>query len=297
VKSNDSGSTAIADISSISEEEADDSFGEEANKQSDNEKFETALLEYKEYLATLNKDSIEAILYGLEKYKKYSSAEKSNNDKLFDLFDDFYNECIYNRLGLLDKYLSLTDKELKKYGLIHWENMIIPDDSFKYNTFIKYLTKGKVEFLRLSYKENKNNYFRDCTFSSNLDAYSDSIIAWENYSRLYGSCPEYKKEAAFARETAADRVKDLINHNNDLDIPVFQALFEPNDTLSPEAQKSYLSFAEKYSDSAFKKVILDYYNILKSNNFEYNKEAEEYLKSKDLFIDKSEINGKIADSE
>lgn len=167
----------------------------------------------------------------------------------------FYKECIYKRLGLLDKYLSITDEELKKYGLIHWENMIIPDDSFKYNTFIKYLTKGKLEFLCLSYKENKNNYFSDCIFSSSLNDYSDSIIAWENYSKLYDSYPEYEKEAAFARETATDRVKDLLNRNNYLDIAVFQALFEPNDTLSPEAQKSYLRFTEIYSDAAYKKVI------------------------------------------
>lgn len=287
-------SSAANNISNITSQETSNNsqaqqttVSEYTNKQKTNKPFSVVFPEYKNYLNSLNKADIKSILSGIEKYKECVSDNKLNNDKLFNLFEEFYRECLFGGLDVSGegKYWGYSDEELYKYGLVRWEDdgqQLVGDPAFMYNTFSKYLSTGKSEFLRISFEEDINNYFRETwMFVGTFDKYSDSLIVWENYAKKYKDYPEYKEEVASAKQSAKIRVMDLLNRNNDLVLGMFFS-----DFLSEEAQKSYLRFVDKYPNSAYQKIFKDYYNILKRNNFEYNNEAEKYLKANNLFIEK-----------
>jgi hypothetical protein len=278
----ESAQTVISETADTSAAAGKDTVHAEKSAVNDNE-FPVVLTEYKNYLGSINKKDINSILSAVEKYKSSVSDNKLNNDKLFDVFEEFYHDCIFNNLDLTSKgkYWSYSDEELDKYGLVRIQSFqqLYPVPVFMYETFSKYLSTGKAEFLRISYVEDSNNYFKEtCIFVSTVEKYCDSLIVFENYAKKYKDNQEYKKEVESANKSAKYRVMDLLNKNTFLISYIFD-----NDVLTDDAQKNYLRFIDKYPDSSYKKVFKEYYDILKRNNFVYTNDAQKYLKDHDLF--------------
>ena len=247
------------------------------------------LQEYNQYLSSLDKNDIQSIILGVDRFKELTSENKLDNDNLYRAYKEFYREILF--WGDIDfsgegEYWSYSDEELSQYGLERWEDdgqELVDNPFFMYETFSPYISVGLREFLKLSDDERRDNYIADTViFISTLDEYSDSIVKWENYASKYKDQAEYKDEVISAKDESKARFMDFLNYNNHVNYGVFGY-----SKLTKEARSSYQRFISLYPDSSYTAIIKKYCELLKENDFSYNEEVEDYLKENDLYIEPS----------
>lgn len=137
---------------------------------------------------------------------------------------------------------------------------------FLYNRFSKYLSKSLSVFLDLRRQEAAEGSAEDAGLLIPLAKIGERIINWETYLDEYPDSP----------------LQELANYHYQLYLGTFLfgidnfRVFE-HKRLKPEIRKIYQDFYERFAKTKSGGLISRYYEVLRSNDYKYTKDAANFL--------------------
>lgn len=260
--------------------------------------------DYQEYLNSLDRSKLQALTSGIRVLERnISNYSVTEADESFLAFNTFYieslnhcnetfwqNESLSVKLGSAIKGLSSVqsfeylnkpslqkDPEIKDLvQLISSSGLTLEvsqgcfyfseNPDFIYNHFSKYLSESLRIFLELRQQEAVEGFAGDTGLKIPFAKIGDRIINWEKYIDNYPDSP----------------LKELANYQYQLYLGTFlfgmdnYKVFEKKH-LKPEIKQVYANFKQQYSNTKSGNLISRYYEVLRSNDYKYNKAAENFL--------------------
>ncbi len=263
--------------------------------------------DYQDYLNSLDRSTLQALVSGIKVLERnipnYSVVE---SDQSFLAFNTFYieslnhgnetfwqNESLNAKLRNAIKGLSSAqsheylnkpsalqkDPEIRNLvQLINASGLVLKvsgggfyfseNPVFLYHHFSKYLSESLRVFLELRRREEDEGFAGDTGLLISFAKIGERIIDWEKYSEKYPDSP----------------LKELANYQYQLYLGTFlfgidnSKVFEKNH-LKPEIKQVYDNFKKQFSNTKSGNLISRYYEVLRSNDFKYNKAAENFLRA------------------
>jgi|GEM_PF-1932797 len=145
------------------------------------------------------------------------------------------------------------------------------DPQYFLQRFGSKLSKAFREYLKLKSVEVDRHFAQDAGLIISWNELSDRIAAWESFIQKYPDT-DY---AAEARQEYFERY--LYFYVNGLDN---SRLYDyGTGELKDELKKSYERYIAEYGDQPSGRAVLEFYNLLKKNNFKETDEVKEYAKN------------------
>ncbi|MDP4207834.1 MAG: hypothetical protein Q8928_03360 [Bacteroidota bacterium] len=223
-----------------------------------------------------------------------SSLDESNKDSVYILFVNlFYNSANPFTESLETKYSGVLKKiekdindsetkDFKKCLDVCGLTLLMSEGTYyvdvKYDYFYN-LFKGKVSpaldvFLKIRSKEMKQGYSEDAGLLISFEELYDRVTTWEDFNIKYpdfflnGESESYYISYLSTFLTGMDNSRTF-----DLD----------NEKLLPELKKLYEKIIERKDARKSSKIISDYYDLLKNNDFKQPDNLSKFLKDNGLF--------------
>lgn len=249
-----------------------------------------------EYIALLNSLSvfdINSISIAKDYVKNKMNVSESLADSAYYIFLEFFYTTANNLTDSLEtKYSSVINKlyennedsEVKEfYSLLNrnglelfmTEGIFYADvkSDFFYNTFKNNLSPSLKEYLQLRNKELKEAFSEDAILLLSFDKLSERVYAWEKFIESY---PNTKLigEANYYYEVYLETLLTGLDNSR---------LFDwDSNIMLPEVKQTYEIYKASYPETKSGKIISEYYQILKRNDFHYSDSIDFILKKYNL---------------
>lgn len=229
--------------------------------------------EYKLFLSQISDKEIESSSIALEKCISYTGNDKVLNDELFNQYLNLYNKIIQNQDDSNERRFEENSTLLNENGFIEYNTIgggwsIIEKPNFLVSSFSGLVTDVLKDYLIIDDKMRNE--------PTNIDGYK--AVSWNELSNRIIICEQYlTKYQDYQYATIVQRyINSYLKQYTTASGMMLQFLYEDG-KLNEEAKNSYEDFIENYPNSKYYKLIKDYYNVLKSNNFRLNSEAKQIL--------------------
>jgi hypothetical protein len=251
------------------------------------------LRSFKEYLNTLNTDSLTSIPFALDYILTCISSDNTDRDSIFLLFNRHF-DVITNRLNdsLYTKYKAVAAQlendsntvELNAFkknlevcgvGIFSTEGTYYPDalPDFFYNNFKGRVSDGVKEFLNIRKDELKQGFSEDASLLISFEDLYGRVKRWENFIYKYPRTV-YNEEANSYYVTYLETLMTGMDNS-----PTFD--YEST-MLLPEIKNLYEKIIQEEPGSPTTKLISSYYNFLGRHDFKSNDSIETFLKTNNL---------------
>ncbi|MCB2196476.1 MAG: hypothetical protein KQH79_11500 [Bacteroidetes bacterium] len=256
-------------------------------------KVQTNLDEYISLIDSLNVYDISSI----KVLKNYVINNLFETDELADsayyLFLEFFYASANNLTDSLEtKYPNLVkklyvqeeDSEVREFlgllddcglDLFSTEGYFYVDvqPEFFNETFKDNSSPSLKTFLKLRDNELKNAFSEDAMLLISFNELADRIYNWEKYLKDYPET-KLKNEANYFFEIYLETFLTGMDNTR---------LFDSESRiLLPEVKQSYESYIKNHADTKSGKIIQEYYEILKGNQFKYTGRIDDILKKYNL---------------
>lgn len=230
---------------------------------------------YKKYLAELPTEHVRNVTLAEKMFLMLVGEDKSVNDKLQQLFEEFYDDVIFDAdYPVIENGHKINEQALQENGLrINFSESgeyFAAMPGYLYDHFARYLTDASQEYLlnlKTEAEGAPNTYLiEDAMLSISYNELSDRITLWEDFAKKYPK----DNRAHSAEENAKFYLQVYLD-------PFNSSLPDSEGALEQEVRESYVRFIENYPNSKYHKAVKGFYKVLAENDFMQTEEVEKYL--------------------
>lgn len=248
---------------------------------------------YKQYLASLDKDSLTSIAYAMDYINTCLAKETANRDSILFLFNVHFSGIV-NRFSdsLESRYgevlaplaedsvtpgLSVFKDNLAfcGIGIYSSEGMFYPDmlPDYLYSNFNKRVSEGVAEYLKIRSDEMKEGFAEDAGLLISFEKVYQRVQRWENLVQKY---PQniYKQEAQYYYQTYLETLMTGMDNSRIFD--------HETGKLLPGIKALYEKIIKEKTDSPSREIIADYYAFLSRHQFKENDSIPAFLEARQL---------------
>jgi hypothetical protein len=237
--------------------------------------------EFKNKISSIGFKDTSSVAQAAEELIKHAKNQEDKcREELLFIFRQYYLNCLKeynNRIDSLGINETNEDKINKSLLTIGWcvkftEGLYYIGESPGWfgTKFKKVLTDPYKEYLHFRSREIREGFSEDAILLISWDQLRHRIITWESFLNKYPNFAE----------------KQSIQEYLDIYIRVFLTGMDnsriddrENMTLHNDVRAAYEKFIRENKASKYHKVVKDYYEMIKENNFIVPKNAYEYLKN------------------
>jgi len=227
--------------------------------------------------------------------KYINTFSESDKDSVFALFNQvFYSQVNIFNDSLESKYSTILHKidknkvdaevtEFKKcldlcgMSLLNSEGDYYVDAKYDYyyDLFKDRVSPALNEYLKIRKKELKEGFTEDAELLISFNELYERVVTWENFNTRY---PDFfiKDDTRFYYSSYLSTLITGLDNS--------QLFDTETEKLLPELNKLYLKIIFRNETLKSTKVIKDYYELLRSNNFKMPEKIDSFLKENDLFL-------------
>lgn len=238
--------------------------------------------EYQNKLSSIGFKDITSVNQAADALIKQSKnqEEKCKTELLF-VFRQYYLSCLneYNDMIDTSKINNTSEKQFNKLlSKIGWGvklsegNYYIGESAGWFEAkFKNILTEPYKEYLHYRSKEIREGFSEDAGLLISWNQLGDRIITWEAFLKKYPNFPEKQMIESYLDSYIRVFLSGMDNS------PIHN--FE-NMTLDKDVRAAYEKFIKDNKTSKYYKLVKDYYEMIKKNNFLLPNDYEKYLERK-----------------
>lgn len=245
--------------------------------------------EFCRLLESLDLTTVESISKAADFFRQSATSSDYVNDRMFNVFEEFFDTVIegipvYNRLDEIDEaFINTAYQNGIDVSVEEGKIYAAPRSSYLRANFDLFLSEEINEYLtlldrELAYANNNGaiHVIQDNNLEIGMTELADLVYAWRKFAteRPYNFPFNYK-----AMEKA-EKYGDIFIGRVSLDS---SDLYDPEtEKMQDEAKQAYIHYINDYKDSAYYDTIAQLYVLLEENDFTFNTDVREYIKTLDL---------------
>lgn len=239
--------------------------------------------EFNKKLSLIGFRDISSVTQAADELIKYARNQKNTcREELLFIFRQYYLNCLEAYSVGVDS-LKINEVNEKKFNkslaVIGWSvkstegNYYIGESAGWFETkFKKVLTDPYKEYFRFRSKEIREGFSEDAGLLITWNQLRYRIIFWEAFLKKYPYFPEKQSIQAYLNVYVRVFLSGMDN----------SLIYDyTNRTLRKDVRSAYEKFITENKTSKYYKLVKDYYEMIKRNNYIIPKNVNKYLKNKE----------------